>query len=57
MSLRLLDIKGKVELLGILKQLAREQNMAVLLSLHELDLARKFRTKWSASRPRLFPVC
>ena len=52
-----LDIKGKVELLGILKQLAREQNMAVLLSLHELDLARKISDKWSASRPRLFPVC
>ena len=40
-----LDIKGKVELLGILKQLAREQNMAVLLSLHELDLARKISDK------------
>ena len=40
-----LDIKGKVELLGILKQLAREQNMAVLLSLHELDLAQKISDK------------
>ena len=40
-----LDIKGKVELLGILKQLAREQNMAVLLSLHELDLGRKISDK------------
>lgn len=40
-----MDIKGKVELLGILKQLAREQNMAVLLSLHELDLARKISDK------------
>ena len=40
-----LDIKGKVELLGILKQLARERNMAVLLSLHELDLARKISDK------------
>ena len=36
-----LDIKGKAELLEILKRLAREQNLAVILSLHELDLAEK----------------
>lgn len=36
-----LDIKGKVELLGLLKKLAREQNLAVIASLHELDLAQK----------------
>lgn len=36
-----LDIKGKAELLAILKSLAREKKMAVILSLHELELAQK----------------
>ena len=36
-----LDIKGKAELLGILTRLAREQHLAVILSLHELELAEK----------------
>ena len=36
-----LDICGKVELLEILKQLAHERNVAVIVSLHELDLAQK----------------
>ena len=40
-----LDIKGKAELLAILKQLAREENMAVILSLHELELAQKISDK------------
>ena len=33
-----LDIKGKAELLAILKSLARDKKMAVILSLHELSL-------------------
>ncbi len=36
-----LDVRHKLELLDILKQLVREQNVAVVMSLHELDLAQK----------------
>ena len=40
-----LDIKGKAELLAILKSLARDRKMAVILSLHELELAQKISDK------------
>ena len=40
-----LDIKGKAELLAILKNLARDKKMAVILSLHELELAQKVSDK------------
>ena len=36
-----LDIKGKAELMTILRRLAKEKNTAIILSLHELDLAQK----------------
>ena len=36
-----LDVKHKLELLDILKRMVREQNVAVIVSLHELDLAEK----------------
>ncbi len=36
-----LDIKGKIELVEILQRLAREQNVAVIVSMHELELAQK----------------
>ncbi len=36
-----LDIRHKLELLAILKDLVREKHLAVLMSLHELDLAQK----------------
>lgn len=36
-----LDVKHKLELLDILKSLVRERNVAVVMSLHELDLAEK----------------
>ena len=36
-----LDIRHKLELLDILKNLVRTRNVAVILSLHELDLAQK----------------
>ena len=36
-----LDIRYKLELLTILKRMVREENLAVLMSLHELDLARR----------------
>lgn len=36
-----LDIRHKLELLEILKTMVREKHMAVILSLHELDLAQK----------------
>ena len=40
-----LDIKGKAELLAILKSLARDKKMAIILSLHELELAQKVSDK------------
>ena len=36
-----LDIKGKAELMGILQTLAHDKNVAVIVTLHELELARK----------------
>ncbi|MBR4906332.1 MAG: ABC transporter ATP-binding protein [Clostridia bacterium] len=36
-----LDVRHKLELLDILKRMVREQNVAVIVSLHELDLAEK----------------
>lgn len=36
-----LDIRHKLELLSLLKTLVRERQLAVILSLHELDLAQK----------------
>lgn len=36
-----LDIRHKIELLGILRTMAEERNVAVLMSLHEIDLAAK----------------
>ena len=40
-----LDIHHKLELVAILKQLVREQQLAVILTLHELDLAQKVSDK------------
>ena len=37
-----LDIRHKLELLVILKDLVRRKNIAVLMALHEIDLAQKF---------------
>ncbi len=36
-----LDIRHKLEFLTILRRLVKEQNMAVIMALHELDLAQK----------------
>ena len=36
-----LDVKGKAELMEILQTLAREKNVAVIVTLHELELAQK----------------
>ena len=36
-----LDIRHKLELLAILKEMVRQRRLAVLMSLHELDLAQK----------------
>ena len=36
-----LDIKHKIELLAILHKMAKEKNIAVIMSLHEIDLAPK----------------
>ena len=40
-----LDIRHKLELLNTLKRLVREKNIAVLMSLHELDLAERISDK------------
>lgn len=40
-----LDIRHKLELLSILKQMVLENHTAVLMSLHELDLAQKISDK------------
>ena len=37
-----LDIRNKLEFLSILRRLVRERDIAVVMSLHELDLAQKF---------------
>jgi len=37
-----LDINNKLRLLGILRELARDRNIAVVQTLHELDLAQRF---------------
>lgn len=36
-----LDLRHKLELLNILKKLVREKNIAVIMSLHELDMAQR----------------
>ncbi|WP_295075015.1 ABC transporter ATP-binding protein [Ruminococcus sp.] len=36
-----LDIKYKLELMSILKKIAREKNTAIIMSLHELELAQR----------------
>ena len=36
-----LDVRHKLEFLSILRKMVREQNVAVIMSLHELDLAQK----------------
>ena len=36
-----LDIRHKLELLSILKKMVLENDLAVIMSLHELDLAQK----------------
>lgn len=40
-----LDIKHKLELLNILREMAKEKNITVIMSLHEIDLAQKISDK------------
>ena len=40
-----LDVKHKLELLNILHAMAKEEHIAVLMSLHEIDLAQKISDK------------
>ena len=40
-----LDIKHKLELLSILREMAKEQGITVIMSLHEIDLAQKISDK------------
>ncbi len=45
-----LDIKGKAELMTILQTLAHEKNVAVIVTLHELDWRKSWPMPWSAFR-------
>ena len=36
-----LDVKGKAELMAVLQTLAHEKNVAIIVTLHELELAQK----------------
>lgn len=40
-----LDIRHKLELISILKKMVKERNIAVIMSLHEIDLAQKVADK------------
>ncbi|MBR2571898.1 MAG: ABC transporter ATP-binding protein [Clostridia bacterium] len=40
-----LDIRHKLELLSLLRRMAREQGITILMSLHEIDLAQKISDK------------
>ena len=40
-----LDVKYKLELLSILERMARQKNITVIMSLHEIDLAQKISDK------------
>lgn len=40
-----LDIRHKIELLQVLRRMAMQEKMTVILSLHEIDLAQKFADK------------
>lgn len=44
-----LDIRYKLELLSILRDMVQKRNLAVLLSLHELELAEKISNGYSVS--------
>ena len=46
-----LDIRHKIELLCILQEAARERQMTVILSLHEIDLAEKVADRIMCVRP------
>lgn len=47
-----LDVRHKLELLHILKTLVRERNVAVIMSLHELDLAQRVSDRLVCVSPR-----
>lgn len=45
-----LDIRHKLELLAILRKMAKENGITVIMSLHEIDLAQKYRIRLSVSK-------
>lgn len=47
-----LDVRHKLELLSILKQMVQERNVAVIMSLHELDLAQRISDRVVCVSPR-----
>lgn len=50
-----LDIRHKLELLTILRKMAKENGITVIMSLHEIDLAQKYRIRLSASKATGLP--
>ena len=44
-----LDVKHKLELLAILRRMAKEKQITVIMSLHEIDLAKRSRIRSSVS--------
>ena len=50
-----LDIRHKLELLAILRRMAKEKGITVIMSLHEIDLAQKISDKIICVKAMLFP--
>ena len=50
-----LDIRHKLELLAILRKMAKENGITVIMSLHEIDLAQKYRIRLSVSKATGLP--
>ena len=46
-----LDIRYKLDILNSIRKLARERNIAVIMSLHELDLVQKVSDRWDHRQP------
>jgi len=51
-----LDIRHKLELLSLIRRLVREKQIAVMMSLHELDLAQKVSDRVLCMKPGERPV-
>ena len=52
-----LDVRHKLELLGLVRSLARERNMTVIMTLHEIDLAQKVSDRVLAVKDGQMAAC